>query len=50
VLSASMLASFPSQHLESNSRRVGNLEGSVRSRDAFVARSGQRDLIEAGLN
>jgi hypothetical protein len=36
--------------LESRYRRFGNLEASVRSRDADGAKRLDRDLIEAGLN
>jgi hypothetical protein len=45
-----MLAPNPSQHLESEINRLGNLEGSVRSRGTNRVDSTKRDLIEAGLN
>jgi hypothetical protein len=45
-----MLASTPSQHLESDFRPSRNLEASVRSRDTGDAKRSDRDLIEAGLN
>ncbi len=45
-----MLASIPSQQVESVLCRFGNLEASVRSRDTAGAKRLDRDLIEAGLN
>jgi hypothetical protein len=45
-----MLASNPSQQVESDSRHFGNLEASVRSRGTEADGGRGRDLIEAGLS